>query len=77
MLVAHRLSTIREADLIYVLHQGRVVETGTHRQLMAREGEYWGLWRAQTDDREKALPGLHIAVASGNGRAYGEGVSRA
>ena len=50
VLVAHRLSTIREADLIYVLHQGRVVEEGTHRQLMAREGRYWVLWRSQADE---------------------------
>jgi len=79
VLVAHRLSTIREADLIYVLHQGRVVESGTHRQLMAREGEYWGLWRAQADDREKPLPSLHVASVSGNGngKAYGEVVSHA
>ena len=39
MLVAHRLSTIRSADLIYVLHQGRVAEHGTHRQLLARNGQ--------------------------------------
>ena len=50
VLVAHRLSTIKDADLIYVLHRGRVVEEGTHRQLMLREGRYWALWRAQTDE---------------------------
>ena len=53
VLVAHRLSTIKDADLIYVLHRGRVVEEGTHRQLMVREGRYWGLWRAQADDGER------------------------
>ena len=78
VLVAHRLSTIKDADLIYVLHQGRVVEPGTHRQLMAREGEYWGLWRAQADDREKPLPGyVTVASCNGNGKAYGEVVSHA
>jgi ATP-binding cassette subfamily B protein len=51
VLVAHRLSTVKEADLIYELHQGRVVEQGTHAQLMAARGRYAGLWRAQTDDR--------------------------
>jgi ABC-type multidrug transport system ATPase subunit len=40
VLVAHRLSTVKDADLIYVLHQGRVVEEGSHRQLMARGGRH-------------------------------------
>jgi HlyB family type I secretion system ABC transporter len=52
VLVAHRLSTIKAADHIYVLHQGRVVEEGTHRQLMAQPGRYRDLWLAQTDDAE-------------------------
>ncbi|MFO0888239.1 MAG: peptidase domain-containing ABC transporter [Isosphaeraceae bacterium] len=50
VLVAHRLSTIKDADAIYVLHQGRVVERGTHRQLMRERGRYWSLWRSQTDE---------------------------
>jgi ATP-binding cassette subfamily B protein len=52
VLVAHRLSTVKDADLIYVLHQGRVVEEGNHRQLLAREGWYWNLWRAQSGEEE-------------------------
>jgi ABC-type multidrug transport system fused ATPase/permease subunit len=72
VLVAHRLSTIKEADLIYVLHEGRIVEAGTHRQLMAREGRYWALWRAQADDRERP-PLPHVAVASGAGKLHGLG----
>ncbi len=55
ILVAHRLSTIRDADYIYVLHQGRVVEAGTHRRLMLREGRYWSLWRSQTEEGDAAV----------------------
>ena len=56
ILVAHRLSTVKDADLIYVLHRGRVVERGSHHQLMLREGRYWTLWRAQTDEAGRPAP---------------------
>jgi ABC-type microcin C transport system duplicated ATPase subunit YejF len=52
VLVAHRLSTVKDANLIYVLHKGQVAEQGTHRQLLAREGRYWDLWRAQSGEAE-------------------------
>ncbi len=48
LVVAHRLSTIRHADAIHVLDKGRIVESGTHDELVARDGPYAALWRLQT-----------------------------
>jgi ABC-type bacteriocin/lantibiotic exporter with double-glycine peptidase domain len=48
IVIAHRLSTIRNADLILVMDQGRIVETGTHDQLLARQGAYSALVEAQS-----------------------------
>jgi ABC-type multidrug transport system fused ATPase/permease subunit len=45
VIVAHRLSTVRHADQILVVDEGRVVERGTHDELMARGGRYWELYR--------------------------------
>ncbi|MFV0373736.1 ABC transporter ATP-binding protein [Microbacterium sp.] len=45
--IAHRLSTVRDADLILVMEHGDIVEQGTHDELISRRGAYWRLYRAQ------------------------------
>jgi ATP-binding cassette subfamily B multidrug efflux pump len=47
LVIAHRLSTVQDADLILVLHQGEIVERGTHQELMERKGLYRKMYRLQ------------------------------
>lgn len=49
--IAHRLASIADCDLIYVLKEGQVVESGTHQDLLNRNGLYHELWRAQEIDK--------------------------
>ena len=63
LIIAHRLSTVRLADRIIVLDGARIVEEGTHAELLARNGRYAHLYRLQISPREQAV--LH-ANKSGN-----------
>jgi len=47
--IAHRLSTLRKADRIVVIDDGRIVEVGTHDELLDLRGHYWRLVQMQTD----------------------------
>jgi len=50
IIIAHRLSTIRHADVIHVVDRGRIVESGTHEELVDIDGLYNSLWRVQTGE---------------------------
>jgi ATP-binding cassette, subfamily B, bacterial len=67
VIIAHRLSTIRDANLILVMDRGSIIEQGTHDELLARNGRYAWLWRAQArrDARPAVygMPGLAAEVA--------------
>lgn len=55
--IAHRLVTVRNADVILLLNQGMVAEKGTHEELLALKGHYYSLYRAQYSELEKELIG--------------------
>ena len=50
LIIAHRLSTVRNADIIAVLHKGEISETGTHESLLEEDGIYSRLWAVQTGE---------------------------
>jgi ATP-binding cassette subfamily B protein len=53
ILIAHRLSTILHADVIYVMEAGKIVETGSHQDLLEQKGLYYAMWRQQIGERKK------------------------
>jgi ATP-binding cassette subfamily B protein len=55
LLIAHRLSTIMHADVIYVLEQGKIVETGSHESLLDQKGLYYAMWRQQVGERRNPV----------------------
>jgi hypothetical protein len=84
-MIAHRLSTVRKADTILVVNQGRVVEQGTHEELVVKGGLYYRLYEAQSGDMAKLeadhlrrseeaqpplLPANGTPVADGNGNGH-------
>lgn len=53
IVAAHRLSTIRNANTIYVFDKGRIMESGTHKELVAKEGFYYGLYQRQFEENQE------------------------
>jgi ATP-binding cassette, subfamily B, bacterial len=52
LIITHRFSTARFADVIHVMQAGQIVESGSHAELVARNGRYAAAWRAQKDDTQ-------------------------
>ncbi|MGA1371690.1 MAG: lipid A export permease/ATP-binding protein MsbA [Pseudomonadales bacterium] len=64
LVVAHRLSTVERADRIIVMAEGRIAETGTHAELLARGGAYAALYEAQFNDTTPTPPRVESPVAA-------------
>jgi ATP-binding cassette subfamily B protein len=67
ILIAHRLSTIMHADTIFVLERGRIVEAGSHHDLVDQKGLYYAMWRQQIGERraDPAQPAAPAMASAG------------
>ena len=65
LVIAHRLSTIVDADQILVMEAGRIVERGTHTELLDQQGQYAAMWELQQEERRQAEVQAGESVVSG------------
>ena len=66
IVIAHKLSTIQQADKILVLQDGRIAEEGKHRDLLDRDGLYARLWRVQQQARGWKIEGQEVYLNNSN-----------
>jgi ATP-binding cassette subfamily B protein len=67
LMIAHRLSTVFHADRIFVLEQGRIVESGRHDELIERKGLYYAMWRQQIGERRSTPPQAALSALTAAG----------
>ena len=67
-IIAHRIQTVMRADKILVLDRGRIIQQGTHRDLMAQDGIYRKIYRLQAQVEQEIIPTNGKVLESTNGR---------
>ncbi len=64
IMIAHRLSTIMRCDKIYVMEKGKIIEAGTHEDLINRRGHYFNLWKDQLQENDKLEKSMEEVAAT-------------